>query len=208
MIITSKLNELAIHSQVIGGGIQVWRDVHLEAELPYFMVIYSVRETNSRVRQTCLIWQQQDLISLCDQIELNLDMDLIRVCLLSPPWMNGSKIWKIDPVQEIWSATHCDDGIATCYVLEDSNRYVDSRIFPDPSNWTFTDSVFVSNKYTRILDFDSEHCVEICTNSATRLSLEKKTPRKSGRMKGKIKISDDFDAPMKTDIDLEFNGDT
>lgn len=65
MIITSKLNELAIHSQVIGGGLQVWRDVHLETESPYFMVIYSVREANRRVRQTCLIWQQEDLVSLC-----------------------------------------------------------------------------------------------------------------------------------------------
>ena len=166
MIVTSKQNELAFHSQVIGGDLQVWRDAHLDVEYPYFMVIYSARETNVRVRQTCLIWQMENLISLCNQIESDPETELIRVCLLSPPWMNGSKIWRIDQINEIWKTTNLDSRIGLCYILEDSTRLFDSKIELNPENWEITDSVFLIHQYTRITDFDSEYCIEFFTNTS------------------------------------------
>lgn len=122
--------------------------------------------------------------------------------------MNGSKIWKIDSLHEIWRVSHHEVGIGTCYALEDSNRYIDSKTVPNPANWTFDESVFSIHQYTQILDFDSRHCIEISNNAVARRLPEEKYLRKSGRMKGQIKIADDFDAPLKDGFGLKFNGDT
>lgn len=163
MIVTSKSSELAVHSHVFDDGLQTWRDVHLEAEIPYFMVIYSVSETKGRVRQTCLIWRDVNLITLCDQIEADPNSNLIRVCLLSPPWMNGSNIWQIDSMKKITEAVHHVVGRNNCYELENGKRLVDSNTFPYSNDWQAMNETFAIDRYTCISDFDSPQCIEIFT---------------------------------------------
>ena len=149
MLITARDSELTVHSKLMGGDHQVWRDIHLNAESPYFMVIYSVREGNSRIRQTSLSWREEDLVALCDQIEADPSTGMIRVCLLSPPWMNGSHMWRIDPIREIWDAVHYEGESSSCYVLENTNRLMNSRISPQPADWQTTDRVFLADQYKR-----------------------------------------------------------
>lgn len=161
MIVTSKANELTGHSHLLGAGLQVWRDVHFEVEAPYFWVVYSVSEINGRVRQNCLTWREEDLIALCDQIEANPNSNLIRVCLLSPPWMNGSNLWRIDAIQKITGAKHHMAGTSSCYILENGAQLIGSRASPYSNDWRTMDEKFSIDKYRCISDFNSPQCIEI-----------------------------------------------
>lgn len=164
MIITSKANELTMHSRLMGGDLQAWRGIHLEAEAPYLLVIYSAKEFGARVRQTCLVWEEKEWFSLCRQIEDDPNLDLIRVCLLSPPWMNRSNIWRIDAIKQILNMTHPVAGMRSCYVLENGSTLMDCRILPLPSDWETAAEIFSIDDYNCIPDFDSPHCVDIFSN--------------------------------------------
>jgi hypothetical protein len=106
MLITDNRHEVPNISRMIGEGLQMWRAVTLELNIPYFLVRFATREERIWVGQTSLLWRLDDLLDFCSVAAASPDQRILEVGHLSPPNKNRKGEWKMEKISEIWKGVH------------------------------------------------------------------------------------------------------
>lgn len=119
MFETRPSSEISI-PEALGGDSRFWAYVQLHLHLPWFYLIVGGAMSSEIVLATrAEQWLGFDDAYPGRRIE--------SIQLVSPGWLNGSVGWKMEPLCQLWSATHKGSGAeATIYVVETGARYIDS----------------------------------------------------------------------------------
>lgn len=130
MFLTTPSDRHHIKSAIAGQGCDVWTHVSLTIDFPWYCLSYS------SCQAATLGFSGTEFLSNPDQIaELLSDTDsgiqVDQLLLVSPPRLNRTKQWQMEPLAEVWRGQITDNGLyVRLYVLQDGRRYVDA---PSPT---------------------------------------------------------------------------
>ena len=107
-------------SNLVGRGKDVWRAVTLSTSNEWFYVNYSIKTPGGEHAETALITHPAgELISILE-VETE-GLSVVGVQLVSPPFLNGSNRWKMEPLVRVWKKP--SDPLANIYEVEGGARY-------------------------------------------------------------------------------------
>ncbi|MFZ6876456.1 hypothetical protein ACO0LF_30760 [Undibacterium sp. Di27W] len=78
-----------------------WRCVDLEINSPYYFLEYIQKENSSRLSARKIVSDLADLIEMCQAIKRDAKLQLVRISLLSPSWLNKSHMWELASLSEV-----------------------------------------------------------------------------------------------------------
>lgn len=91
----------------------------------YILVNIRVRIRGESYSETVLFWRIDDLKETVYAAEKH-EFQILQVGLISPPFMNGTKGWKISNLKQIWSAQkNSSSNAITIYVADDGEIFSD-----------------------------------------------------------------------------------
>ena len=126
MFLTTPTDRHPIKSAIAGHGCDDWTHVTLTIDFPWYCLSYS-----SRAHATLGV-SGTEFLSKPDQVAefLGHTSNIIQVdqlLLVSPPRLNQTKQWQMEPLSEVWRGQFKGDCLYVhVYVLQDGRRYVDS----------------------------------------------------------------------------------
>lgn len=108
------------------GGMRLWAHVARTIHAPWFHVIVEEQDSSGmRARHMSFLSSIRQLHELSEVPELR----IIEVDLVTPPYINNTARWRMEPLREIWSAPEPDGSReAHIHVLESGARYAESRL--------------------------------------------------------------------------------
>ncbi len=107
-------------SKLAGDGKDVWRAVTLSMPKEWYYVSYSVSTLSGELSETVLITSPaSELISVLNGDSAGVAITGIQ--LVSPPFLNGSSRWKMEPLVKLWMKH--SDPLAQVYEVEGGSRY-------------------------------------------------------------------------------------
>ncbi len=107
-------------SKLAGKGKDVWRAVTLSTPNEWFYVSYSISTPSGDLHETVLITHPaRELMSVLDGESDG--VSIIGVQLVSPPFLNGTRRWKMEPLVRLWMKH--SDPLAQVYEVEGGSRY-------------------------------------------------------------------------------------
>ena len=120
MFITDVTAHHPFMSNLAGKGKDAWKVVTLSMPKEWFYVSYSVTTPSGEHTETALITHPAgELISvLASESE---GVSVAGVQLVSPPYLNRSKRWKMEPLVRLWKKP--SDPLASVYEVEGGKRY-------------------------------------------------------------------------------------
>lgn len=145
MIVTLNENEITSHTYLKETSQKIWRHARLNSEDAYFMVIYL--EDKSKDLITELLWKVEDLIDICEFINVDKNLEMARVILLSPPNLNKSSTWKSEDLSEIWRVKNAR-GLTSLTYQTNQNNY--TNVFGrSRQKWNKQERIFHTKQYLR-----------------------------------------------------------
>lgn len=112
-------------SAIAGEGQHVWSYVNLAANRPWFYACYNLHTSEGAIRETIMLSTVGQVIDL-----LKHDKQILKVKLLmlvSPPSLNRSISWLMEPLSKIWEARITEtERYAVLYDLANGKQYIDS----------------------------------------------------------------------------------
>lgn len=128
MFETASAGRLAVPSELGSDGTHLWAYVRQTLALPWFHL--SVECTEREYKEPCthgltlFATRREQWVGLEDE---NVDTRIEAVQLVSPPWLNGTTMWRMELLEEIWDLPAADalTERATIYIVEGGRRYVD-----------------------------------------------------------------------------------
>lgn len=132
MFLTTPLDRHPIKSAIAGHNCDVWTHITLTVNFPWFCLSHSSR-TGSEIgiKGTEFLSNPDQVAEFLNQPESNIDVD--QLLLVSPPRLNRTRNWKMEPLAEVWRGHFKDSGLfVDVYVLQDGRRYVGA---PSPDAW-------------------------------------------------------------------------
>ena len=107
-------------SGLLGNGKDAWRAVGLTAPREWFYVSYTLSTPKGVLSETTLIANPAgELLAFLDQEGEG--VSVLSVQLVSPPYLNGSKRWKMESLLRVWKKS--TDPLAHVYEVEGGQRY-------------------------------------------------------------------------------------
>jgi hypothetical protein len=105
-------------------GMEVWDAVEVELAVPFILLIAQTVSPEIDVVETRTFFAKpHHLASLSDSADVRFSC----VEVFSPPHLNGTAVWQLDPVSELWECREVVDGaVAWLYVLADGRLLSDS----------------------------------------------------------------------------------
>lgn len=106
-------------SRLLGPGKDAWRAVSITTPNEWFCVSYALSQEDG-FSETVLISNPVDeLIAFLDRD--NHGFSIVGIQLVSPPFLNGSDSWKMEPLLRVWKKP--SDPLAHVYEVADGKRY-------------------------------------------------------------------------------------
>lgn len=132
MFLTTPSDRHPIKSAIAGHGCDVWTHITLTIDFPWYCLSYSRRPgATLGVEGTEFLSKPNQLAEFLSQTDSIIQVD--QLLLVSPPRLNRTRHWQMEPLAEVWRGHYEDSGFFVhAYVLQDGRRYVDA---PDPEVW-------------------------------------------------------------------------
>jgi hypothetical protein len=116
-----------ILSAMYDDGTSVWTAIHLNLTQPWFICAFTkIREKGAL--ETVLMTDLRQLADLKSRV--GIDIEGLQMMLVSPEWMNGSRPWALEPLQQVWRGRtrSKDPQVVTRYVVGANKQYRDTRV--------------------------------------------------------------------------------
>ena len=111
-----------------------WRAVGLTAPREWFYVSYTLSTPKGNLAETALIANPAgELLEFLDQEDEGISA--LSVQLVTPPFLNGSERWKMEPLIRVWKKP--SDPLAHVYEVEGGQRYCTAYGAWDISEYEF-----------------------------------------------------------------------
>ena len=134
MFITDASAHHPFMSRLLGNGKDAWRAVGLTAPREWFYVSYTLSTPKGNLAETALIANPAgELLEFLDQEDEG--VSAISVQLVTPPFLNGSECWKMEPLIRVWKKP--SDPLAHVYEVEGGQRYCTAYGAWDISEYEF-----------------------------------------------------------------------
>lgn len=92
MITTHDADEAAFFS--FGPGITTWRTATLNLGMLYVFVNYGLKEGNSWIYQTSILWDSRDVLNFCRNFATNKSARIVDISLLEPFQRDKMRTWR------------------------------------------------------------------------------------------------------------------
>ncbi len=120
MFITDVSAHHPFMSGLLGNGKDAWRAVSITTPNEWFYVSYAISTPNGEFIETALITHPAgELMAFLDRESDGLSV--VGIQLVTPPFLNGSGHWKMEPLIQIWKKP--SDPLAHVYEVEGGKRY-------------------------------------------------------------------------------------
>jgi len=107
-------------SRLLGSGKDAWRAVSITTPNEWFCVSYALSAQDEGFPETVMISHPADeLVAFLDRGSQG--VSIVGVQLVSPPFLNGSGRWKMEPLIRAWKKP--SDPLALVYEVEEGKRY-------------------------------------------------------------------------------------
>ena len=121
MFLTSSDAYDQTRSRLAGEGRHAWNYVTLPLNYPWFCLTY--RFSANGGYETMLVSNAEQVASILDQVGEDCSVD--QILLVSPPSVNKSGNWQMDPLAKVWRYRRTKNSFSTdVYQLQDGRRYV------------------------------------------------------------------------------------
>lgn len=132
MFLTTPSDRHPIKSAIAGHGCDVWTHITLTVDFPWYCLSYSSRTgSDIGVKGTELLSKPNQVVEFLSQSESNIHVE--QLLLVSPPRLNRTRNWQMEPLAEVWRGHFKDSGLFVhVYVLQDGRRYVGA---PNADAW-------------------------------------------------------------------------
>lgn len=129
MFVTTEAMRLKLASRLVP-GVEVWDAVEIELAVPFLLVMTeeATSSPDAVINRTFLA-KPYHLVSLAGASGSRIS----SVDFFSPPGLNQSGAWKLDPVAEVWECHAPGDALAWLYVLRDGRQFADSVRHSEPA---------------------------------------------------------------------------
>lgn len=122
MFLTAHSDRHHVKSRIAGAGYDVWTQVTLNMPFPWYCLTYARHDAADDGLSTTT------LLSSAEQVREFLDADqsinVAQVLLISPPQLNQTGDWQMEPLQAVWRGRPSDNSFFVYqYVLQDGRRY-------------------------------------------------------------------------------------
>lgn len=125
-----------------------WRCVDLEINSPYYFVEYIHKEKSSRLTARKIVSDLADLTEICKAIKRDVKLQLVRISLLSPGWLNKSHLWELDSLSEIHYGNFGQkDPWVQIFKLQDGRQLFDAELKLDIEDAQEIQCQFLVNEY-------------------------------------------------------------
>ena len=120
MFITDASAHQPFMSRLLGNGKDAWRAVGLTAPREWFYVSYTLSTPKGNLAETALIANPAgELLEFLDQEDEG--VSALSVQLVTPPFLNGSGGWKMEPLIRVWKKP--SDPLAHVYEVDGGQHY-------------------------------------------------------------------------------------
>ena len=132
------ITEISAHhpfvSGLLGTGKDAWRAVGITTPNEWFYVSYAVFTQEGRFSETVMISNPaNELVAFFDRESKG--VSIVGIQLVSPPFLNGSAHWKMEPLIRIWKKP--SDPLAHVYEVADGKQYCSAYGTWDISEYEF-----------------------------------------------------------------------
>jgi len=126
MFLTTPSNRHPIKSALAGHGCDVWTQISLTMNFPWYCLTSSyVHGMDAGLEQTRLLSDPVQVGELLGAVQDDIQVD--QLLLVSPPRLNGTRNWQMEPLSEVWRGRPSENGFFIyVYVLNDGRRYISS----------------------------------------------------------------------------------
>lgn len=87
---------------MLGAGVQLWRAVTLELNVPYFLFCSSVEVGSVWVSHTTLLWREEDVVESCEMMQMDPHQKILQIARLSPPKEGARAGWDMLTLTQVW----------------------------------------------------------------------------------------------------------
>ncbi|MBI2277085.1 MAG: hypothetical protein HYU74_07025 [Dechloromonas sp.] len=132
MFLTTPSDRHPIKSAIAGHGYDVWNRVTLTVDFPWYYVSYSkCPEAKLGINGTEFLCKPDQVAEFLSQNVGLIQTD--QLLLVSPPRLNRTKQWLLEPLAEVWRGNLEDSAFYVhVYLLQDGRHYVDA---PNAREW-------------------------------------------------------------------------
>jgi hypothetical protein len=146
MITTEDSYALPYFFEEDGRNIRNWRCVDLNPHSLYFFINYVCTDEGVRVGMQKIVESANDLIQICNDIQVCPTMKLTQVALLTPSWLNKTKRSDLVDIAEIRNVEFDDDHPqVTVFVTNDGTELIDSSGSLDLQKARSSKTIFVTH---------------------------------------------------------------
>ncbi len=129
MLITNEENRERNHPLFTGQA--VWSSVTLEIDsCPYFLVSSDIQEDGIWYRQTSIVYDLRNLMTISRRILANENERIAQVALITPTDGDQDKTWGMHNLREIWIDKTGNRSSKEIYVTEDLQEFYYSHYAP------------------------------------------------------------------------------
>lgn len=128
MFETNAFARIPVPIGLYGDGEDLWTYVALNIHMPWFHVVHETTGEGNYLSKSMLFLSRVEQILFLQQ---QTDSTILQIDLVSPGYMNGTGLWKMEPLKEIWKGLESDSKHkqgAHVFVLMSDERYCDSSL--------------------------------------------------------------------------------
>jgi hypothetical protein len=104
-------------------GVTAWRAITFESAIPYLVFTHAFKKGRAWVDQTSVLWLDEDVIALCNDIQADKGRRLTDIVALLPVH-KGRRSWRLVGVREIFTtASRMRGQLYVTYVSLDGERF-------------------------------------------------------------------------------------
>lgn len=132
MFCTTFADRHPIKSAIAGPGCDVWTRATLTLDIPWYCLSYSsTSEATYGLSGTELLSKPDQVAEFLSDTDAKIQID--QLLLVSPPRLNGTQQWLMEPLAEVWQGRLENYFInVPVYVLQNGRRYVGA---PNCDDW-------------------------------------------------------------------------
>lgn len=126
MFITDARARHPFMSALLDDGMQAWNSINLSIEAEWFWVSYLLKMDEGRIRETILLSSLSQVVEVFEQAQGD-RIEILEVNIVSPPYLNRSTHWMLEPLREVWRARNPRTGrVAHLYCVAEGKEYVEA----------------------------------------------------------------------------------
>jgi hypothetical protein len=84
-------------------GSTAWRAVTFDIAIPYLLLTYAIKQGPGWLAETSILWQNEDVLALCKEVEADHLRKMLEVAVLLPT-SDGRHSWRLETVQKIFAS--------------------------------------------------------------------------------------------------------